>query len=151
MRPDWIGYLSSNLQHHRKWCVFWYNQWCKEEIGKEEIGDLISLVDISIFIFFQTLSNVTQRYLFFPPQIELDIMPDKAWSTPDMFVPPGYHMGASISGIEKPEEEHGDVPYTYAPNSGVGYVMMNGCWGTNYTASDPCYNAKWTSSVCQVC
>ena len=70
-------------------------------------------------------------------------MPDKGWSTPDMFVPPGYHMGASLSGVEKPEKEQSDVPYTYAPNTGVGYVMMNGCWGTNYTASDPCYNAKW--------
>ena len=77
-------------------------------------------------------------------------MPDKGWSTPDMFVPPGYHMGATLSGVEKSEKEQGDVPYTYAPNTGVGYVMMNGCWGTNYTASDPCYNAKWTSSVCQV-
>ena len=115
---------------------------------------LISLVDISIFVFFQTLSSIiiAQRYIHsLSSQIKLDIMPDKAWSTPDMFVPPGYHMGASISGIEKPEQEHGDVPYTYAPNSGVGYVMMNGCWGTNYTANDPCYNAKTTSSVCQVC
>ena len=77
-------------------------------------------------------------------------MPDKGWSTPDMFVPPGYHMGASISGTTKAEKEEGDVPYTYAPASGLGYVMMNGCWGKNYTASDPCYNAKWTSSVCQV-
>lgn len=67
-----------------------------------------------------------------------------------MFVPPGYHMGASISGTPKAEKEEGDVPYTYAPSSGLGYVMMNGCWGKNYTASDPCYNAKWTSSVCQV-
>lgn len=77
-------------------------------------------------------------------------MPDKGWSTPDMFVPPGYHLGASISGLPKPEKEKGDVPYTYAPSTGLGYVMMNGCWGKNYTASDPCYNAKWTSSVCQV-
>ena len=67
-----------------------------------------------------------------------------------MFVPPGYHMGATLSGVEKAEKEKGDVPYTYAPNTGVGYVMMNGCWGTKYTATDPCYNAKWTSSVCQV-
>lgn len=67
-----------------------------------------------------------------------------------MFVPPGYHLDASISGLPKPEKEEGDVPYTYAPSTGLGYVMMNGCWGKNYTASDPCYNAKWTSSVCQV-
>ena len=77
-------------------------------------------------------------------------MPDKGWSTPDMFVPPGYHMGASISGVPKDAKEQGDVPYTYSPATGLGYVMMNGCWGKNYTASDPCYNAKWTSSVCQV-
>ncbi|KAL9983630.1 hypothetical protein ACROYT_G005829 [Oculina patagonica] len=86
---------------------------------------------------------------FLAKEIKLDIMPDKGWSTPDMFVPPGYHMGASISGTPKTEKEEGEVPYTYAPGSGLGYVMMNGCWGKNYTASDPCYNAKWTSSVCQ--
>ncbi|XP_078357304.1 uncharacterized protein LOC144642194 [Oculina patagonica] len=86
---------------------------------------------------------------FLAKEIKLDIMPDKGWSTPDMFVPPGYHMGASISGPPKAEKEEGDVPYTYAPATGLGYVMMNGCWGKNYTASDPCYNAKWTSSVCQ--
>ncbi|XP_078357305.1 uncharacterized protein LOC144642195 [Oculina patagonica] len=86
---------------------------------------------------------------FLAKEIKLDIMPDKGWSTPDMFVPPGYHMGASISGSPKVEKEEGEVPYTYAPASGLGYVMMNGCWGKNYTASDPCYNAKWTSSVCQ--
>lgn len=67
-----------------------------------------------------------------------------------MFVPSGYRMETALSEVEKPEKEQGEVPYTYAPNTGVGYVMMNGCWGTNYTASDPCYNAKWTSNVCQV-
>lgn len=77
-------------------------------------------------------------------------MPDKAWSTPDMFVPPGYHMGASITDVDKTEKEHGDVPYTYAPNTGLGYVMMNGCYGTNYTSNDPCYNAKYKSTICLV-
>ena len=52
-----------------------------------------------------------------------------------MFVPPGYRLGASISGVKKDDKEVGDVPYTYAPATGLGYVMMNGCWGKNYTAS----------------
>ena len=77
-------------------------------------------------------------------------MPDKGWSTPDMFVPPGYHMGASISDTEQTEKEHGEQPFTYAPNMGLGYVMMNGCYGTNYTPSDPCYNAKFASPICLV-
>lgn len=83
-------------------------------------------------------------------QIKLDIMPDKGWSTPDMFVPPGYHMGASISDTEQTEKEHGEQPFNYAPNMGLGYVMMNGCYGTNYTPSDPCYNAKFASPICLV-
>ena len=67
-----------------------------------------------------------------------------------MFVPPGYHMGASISDTEQTEKEHGEQPFTYAPNMGLGYVMMNGCYGTNYTPSDPCYNAKFASPICLV-
>ncbi|KAJ7388044.1 hypothetical protein OS493_040208 [Desmophyllum pertusum] len=26
---------------------------------------------------------------------------------------------------------------------------MNGCWGTGYKDTDPCYSAKWKSKVCQ--
>ena len=52
-----------------------------------------------------------------------------------MFVPPGYHLGASISGVTKDDKEVGDVPYAYAPASDLVYMMMNGCWGKNYTAS----------------
>ena len=68
-----------------------------------------------------------------------------------MFVPPGYHMGASISDVDQTgEKEHGHQGYTYAPNTGLGYVMMNGCYGTNYTTSDPCYNSKFASPICLV-
>ena len=68
-----------------------------------------------------------------------------------MFIPAGYHLGASISdGGQSESSEQGEVPYTYAPNTGLGYVMMNGCYGTNYTPSDPCYNAKFASPICLV-
>ena len=101
-----------------------------------------------IFMLVTARTSVTHNTLL--SQIKLDIMPDKGWSTPDMFVPPGYHMGASISDTEQTEKEHGEQPFTYAPNMGLGYVMMNGCYGTNYTPSDPCYNAKFASPICLV-
>ena len=75
-------------------------------------------------------------------------MPDKGWENEDMFLPPGYHIDAAVSGEEKSPKEVGQTPYTFP--MGIGGVMMNGCWGTGYKANDPCYNAKTTSTICLV-
>ncbi|KAJ7376792.1 hypothetical protein OS493_032526 [Desmophyllum pertusum] len=81
-------------------------------------------------------------------EIKLDITPDKGWESEDMFLPPGYHIDASISGGEKSPTEVGVVPYVFP--AGIGAAMMNGCWGTDYKETDPCYSAKFTSKVCKV-
>lgn len=73
---------------------------------------------------------------------------DKGWSILDMFVFFGYYMGVFILGVLKFEKEEGDVFYIYVFLIGLGYVMMNGCWGKNYIVSDLCYNVKWIFSVC---
>ncbi|KAL9983627.1 hypothetical protein ACROYT_G005826 [Oculina patagonica] len=84
---------------------------------------------------------------FLKKEIKLDISPDKGWQNEDMFVPPGYHIDASIEGGEKSPKEVGEVPYVFP--AGLGTALMNGCWGTDYKETDPCYSAKWKSSVCQ--
>ena len=75
-------------------------------------------------------------------------MPDKGWENEDMFVPPGYHIDAAVEGGETSPKEEGQVPYVFP--SGVGGVLMNGCWGTDYKPNDPCYNSKATSTICSV-
>lgn len=75
-------------------------------------------------------------------------MPDKGWQSEDMFVPPGYHIDASVSGGEASPKDEGAIPYLFP--AGLGTALMNGCWGTGYKEGDPCYSAKWTSNVCQV-
>ena len=117
------------------------------EVSREYLLNWSSAFNLG-WIFTVRLSITDDTTIY--PQIKLDIMPDKGWNSPDMFVPPGYHMGASISDVDHPEPEHGEQPFTYAPNMGLGYVMMNGCYGTNYTPSDPCYNAKFASPICLV-
>ena len=65
-----------------------------------------------------------------------------------MFVPPGYHIDASVTGGGESPKEVGEIPYLFP--AGLGTALMNGCWGTDYKATDPCYSAKWKSNVCQV-
>ena len=64
-----------------------------------------------------------------------------------MFVPPVYHIGASVTGGEESPKEVGEIPYVFP--AGLGTALMNGCWGTDYKETDPCYLAKWKSNVCQ--
>ena len=65
-----------------------------------------------------------------------------------MFVPSAYHLDASVAGGSKSPEEKGDTPFIYP--AGMGQVLMNGCWGTDYKIGDPCYNAKLNSTICWV-
>ncbi|KAL9984080.1 hypothetical protein ACROYT_G006336 [Oculina patagonica] len=84
---------------------------------------------------------------FLKKENKLDILPDKGWENEDMFVPPGYHIDASIGGEEESPKEVGEVPYVFP--AGLGTALMNGCWGTGYKETDPCYSAKWKSNVCE--
>ena len=66
-----------------------------------------------------------------------------------MFVPPGFHVDAEVTGEdEKPEGEAGDQPFLYP--MGVGGMLMNSCVGTNYQPGDPCYEAYWETTICAV-
>ena len=82
-------------------------------------------------------------------QLEVNIEPDKGWQTEGLFVPPGFHIDAEVTGEdEKPKGEKGEQPFAYP--MGIGGVMMNGCYGTNYKPGDPCYVAKDTTTLCLV-
>ena len=82
-------------------------------------------------------------------QLDIDIEPEKGWKTEEMFVPPGFHISAEMSGEdEKPDGEAGEQPFAYP--MGVGGVLMNGCFGTNYKPGDPCYVAYWETTICHV-
>lgn len=81
--------------------------------------------------------------------MDINIEPEKGWKTEDMFVPPGFHVDAEMTGEdEKPEGEAGDQPFLYP--MGVGGMLMNSCTGTNYQPGDPCYEAYWETTICAV-
>ena len=64
-------------------------------------------------------------------------------------MPPGYHIQSSISDNEpSPIGEAPDVPFVYP--AGIGSVMMNGCYGRNYSSTDPCFNSRAKSTICWV-
>ena len=50
-----------------------------------------------------------------------------------------YHIDASIAGGGKSRKEVGEVPYVFP--SDLRNALMNGCWGTEYKETDPCYSA----------
>lgn len=82
-------------------------------------------------------------------KLDINIEPEKGWKTEDMFVPAGFHIDAEMTGEdEEPEGEPGEQPYVYP--MGVGGVLMNGCYGTNYKPGDPCYDAYGTTTICAV-
>ena len=75
--------------------------------------------------------------------------PQKGWETENLFVPPGFHIDSKIEGEgEKPKGETGEQPFIYP--MGVGGLIMNGCFATNYQKGDPCYEAKWKTTICLV-
>ena len=81
--------------------------------------------------------------------MEINVEPEKGWKTEDMFVPAGFHIDAEMTGEdEEPEGEAGEQPFSYP--MGVGGVLMNGCYGTNYQPGDPCYEAYWETTICAV-
>lgn len=129
----------------------------------------LSLIDIQLFTFSINKCIVltifsSPMFIYWPPepidclttllvsmfvQIKLDIVPDKSWITDSLYVPPGYHFQSSITDEEpQSSKESPEVPYVYP--AGIGSVMMNGCYGKNYSDTDPCYNSRARSTVCWV-
>ena len=81
--------------------------------------------------------------------MEINIEPNKGWNTDNSFVPPGFHIASEmIDEGKKSKGEAGDQPYAYP--MGVGGMIMNGCFGTNYQAGDPCYEARRKTTICTV-
>jgi len=84
---------------------------------------------------------------FIDQKLEVNVEPEKGWKTEDLLVPAGFHIDAELTGEdEKSEGETGEQPYVYP--MGVGGLLMNGCFGTNYQPGDPCYEARWKTTLC---
>ena len=67
-----------------------------------------------------------------------------------MFVPSGVHIDSEyIPTNEEPEKDEA-IGQAFTYPMGIGGVMMNGCYGTNYQQGDPCYALKETSAICLV-
>ena len=81
--------------------------------------------------------------------MELNIEPEKGWKTESMYAPAGVHVDAEYTSDDKAEEDFtSEQPFAYP--MGIGGVMMNGCYGTNYQIGDPCYDFKTASPNCHV-
>ena len=82
-------------------------------------------------------------------ELEINIDPQKGWETENLFIPPGFHIDSKIEGEgEKPKGKTGEQPFIYPMR--VGGLIMNGCFATNYQKGDPCYEAKWETTICMV-
>ena len=63
------------------------------------------------------------------------------------FQPAGWSLSAeSASGDEEEPEGEKDQPMAYP--AGVGFALMNGCFGRDYKPGDPCYADKRLSTIC---
>ena len=82
-------------------------------------------------------------------QLELNIEPEKGWKTESMYAPAGVHVDAEYTSEDKDEEDF-TAEQTFAYPMGIGGVMMNGCYDTNYQIGDPCYDFKTASPNCHV-
>ena len=92
---------------------------------------------------------VTPGFLY--SQIELDISPQKGWTTDNLVVPAGMQITSRISGDEDDSEPEGgsmQAPGVYP--YGVGNILMNGCYGTGYELGDPCYDLAKATDSCLV-
>ncbi|KAJ7378598.1 hypothetical protein OS493_021898 [Desmophyllum pertusum] len=84
---------------------------------------------------------------FIDEKLEVNVEPEKGWKTEDLLVPAGFHIDAEMTGEDKkPQGEAGEQPFVYP--MGVGGLLMNGCFGTNYQPGDPCYEARWKTTLC---
>ena len=83
-------------------------------------------------------------------QLELNIEPEKGWKTEIMYAPAWVHVGAEYTTEDKDEEDC-IAEQLFAYPMGMGGVMMNGCYGTNFQIGNPCYNFKTASPNCHVC
>ena len=60
----------------------------------------------------------------------------------------GGDMHVKIQNIETPERETRSGGDAFAYPAGIGPMLINGCYGTDYKIGDPCYAAKRNSEKC---
>ena len=63
----------------------------------------------------------------------------------------GRYLSSRSSTLLISETQHWEpdpAPFNYPV--GLGNVLMNGCYETEYKEGDPCYVTKWTLDACLV-
>ena len=88
-------------------------------------------------------SHIFRRLSCHTFQLELNIEPEKAWKTENIYAPAGVHVDAECTTEDKDEEDFiAEQPFAYP--MGFGGVMMN------YQIGDPCYDFRTASPNCHV-
>ena len=63
------------------------------------------------------------------------------------FEPSGWKISSNENkGPAAEPEGQNSQPSAYP--HGVGFALMNGCFGSQYQEGDPCYDSKWMSTKC---
>jgi hypothetical protein len=62
------------------------------------------------------------------------------------FAAGGYEVQMGSDTPPKKEKQSGGDAFTYA--NGIGPMLMNGCYKSNYSKGDPCYASKRMSTKC---
>ncbi|XP_078588379.1 uncharacterized protein LOC144869188 [Branchiostoma floridae x Branchiostoma japonicum] len=74
----------------------------------------------------------------------LKMVHGRGTNTGDTFAPASQEMSLSFKHVEDEDDEQDSSELGLAPvgyPGGLGPVMMNGCFGSNYQEGDPCYEA----------
>merc|ERR1711874_536454 len=79
--------------------------------------------------------------------VKLSLEPNKGYLEPSGgFQPAGYDIRMEDLDPPKKGKNDGGAAFTYA--SGIGPLLMNGCYGKGYLRGDPCYNVKSKTTKC---
>ncbi|XP_078693220.1 uncharacterized protein LOC144922968 [Branchiostoma floridae x Branchiostoma belcheri] len=81
---------------------------------------------------------------------EIDFVPQKGMVEEDLFAPPGMNMKMDIEENPQADDNADDMsePTAFSYPLGMGGALMDGCFGTDYTPEDPCYNQKTVQPAC---
>ncbi|CAH1268597.1 Hypp3919 [Branchiostoma lanceolatum] len=89
---------------------------------------------------------ITNRY-----EARVQLIHGRGSNTGDTFSPAGYELRLDFEKEDDGDDGNDDSSDGMSPAafpSGVGPMLMNGCFGTNYQVGDPCYDAFVPLEAC---
>ncbi|XP_078666604.1 uncharacterized protein LOC144908685 [Branchiostoma floridae x Branchiostoma belcheri] len=100
---------------------------------------------------FDSVLDRTGDLLSGAPAVEearVQVFHGRGQNTGDTFAPPSEEILMSFKHANKDEQDSSEVWGAVAYSTGLGPVMMNGCFGSNYQPGDPCHGAFVTLDAC---